>query len=167
MRLFYKLWPSLNENPQGDHAPNGKHWLYFIRLKSVRYLLQSAAISIAAYLGVAVMVTYYFRIITPVVIAANLIVVPLASLIIFLGMGLLAAGTLFPFAAFAFANCIIASLNLMIVIVFLFARIPGAYFQVKDLSLWAVLLYYGLILIIISFHSSRLREPSLQPKIFP
>jgi competence protein ComEC len=138
MRMFLTLFPALNETEEGDRRKTS-----WGATNIVRYLLQSVAISIAAYLGVVILVAHYFRLITPVVIIANLIVVPLASLLIFLGMGLLVAGILFPFIAFAFANCIIVILNLMIATVFLFAQIPGAYFPVTDIPLWGIFLYYA------------------------
>lgn len=145
MGLFYKWLPGLKEELEEGHKSQRKDSLSRIRLNVIKFFLQSMAVSLAAYLGVAALVAYYFRLITPVVIVANLAVVPLASLIIFLGMGLLAAGLLFPFAAFAFANCIVALLNLMVAGVFFFAHVPCAYFYTQGITLWHIIGYYAVL----------------------
>lgn len=137
MGLFDKFVPGLT-----DASLKGR---------AVRYLFQSLALSLSAYLGVIVLVAYYFRLITPVVVIANLVVVPAASLLIFLGMGLLAAGAFFPWAAFAFADCITVLLNGMVACVFLFVQIPGAYFPVSEVPFWVVPAYYGLFCLGLGF----------------
>ncbi len=157
MGLFYKWLPGLKEEFEEERKPQGQDSLSRLRLNVIKFLLQSMAVSLAAYLGVVALVVYYFRLITPVVIVANLVVVPLASLIIFLGMGLLAAGIFFPFIAFAFAGCIVALLNLMVASVFFFAQIPGAYFYIQGITLWHIISYY--ILLFIPFLWIRNKHP--------
>jgi len=135
MQVFYKFLPAFKENPDKNR----------FRHKAMRYLLQSTAFSLVAYLGVVPLVVYYFQLVTPVVIIANLVIVPLSSLIIFLGMGLLIAGSLFPGIAFTFASCVAVLLNLMVGAVVVFSRIPGAYFELTGFPLGAVFFYYGLV----------------------
>jgi len=113
----------------------------------IRYFLQSFAISLSSYLGVAGLIVYYFQIVTPIALVANLIVVPLITAIVALGVGVLFVGAVFPPAVFLFANCIKVLLNLMVSSIFLFVQIPGAYFRVRDAPLWGVLLYYALLLL--------------------
>ncbi len=144
--LFYQWMPEFKEVPEEERRPGRTGRVSFIKFKIIRFFLQSLAVSLAAYLGVIVLVAYYFRLMTPVGIIANLVVVPIASLIIFLGMGLLVTGVIFPFVAFTFANCITVLLNLMVASVFFLVQIPGAYFELKNFSLGAVFLYYGLII---------------------
>ncbi|MCK5013429.1 MAG: ComEC family competence protein [Candidatus Omnitrophica bacterium] len=108
----------------------------------IRYLLQSSAVSLAAYLGVAGLIAYYFQIVTPIALLANLIVVPLISAIVALGMGLLFVGVVLPPAIFVFANCIKILLNVMVASTFLFVQVPGAYFEINNVSIWGVILYY-------------------------
>jgi competence protein ComEC len=146
VNLFYKWLPRFKEE-----AEEGKKGVFLsVKTQIIRYFLQSAAVSITAYMGVGVLVIYYFHLFTPVVIVANLVVVPLASLIMFLGMGLLAVGVVLPSAAFAFANCIIVLLNLMVGSVFFFAQVPGAYFQVEHFPRVIVMIYYGGIILILT-----------------
>ena len=91
------------------------------------------------------LIIYYFQIVTPISLLANLIVVPLITAIVALGMGLLFVGTVLPFAIFLFANCIKILLNVMVASTFLFVQIPGAYFEIKNIPIWGVILYYILL----------------------
>ena len=97
--------------------------------KVIRFILQSIAMSIVAYCGVLGLLIYYFHMVTPVVILSNLVIVPISSLIVVLGIGLLIAATVVPWIAFTFANCIVLLLNVMTVSVGIFAHLPGAYYQ--------------------------------------
>ena len=153
LNLFYKFLPAFKaKSEKGGIKP----WMG-------RYLLQSAALSLVVYFGVVPLVVYYFHLVTPIVILANLVIVPLSSLIIFLGMGLLIMGGLLPFLAFAFANCIVLLLNLMVVIVFFFTQLPGAYFKLINFSIWLVFLYYGLMFMVIVYRSSKNLQGIIPP----
>lgn len=112
----------------------------------VRYFMQSLAVSISAYLGVVGFIAYYFRIVAPIAIFANLIVIPLIAVIIALGMGLLLAGVIFAPLATAFATCTKVLLNVMASFIFLCVKIPGAYFRLENMTWWAVVLYYFLFI---------------------
>ncbi|MFA5260253.1 MAG: ComEC/Rec2 family competence protein [Candidatus Omnitrophota bacterium] len=145
LQVLYKPFPGLKSSSAEKKRPGGAA---AIKVWVVKYLLQSLALSLAVYLVVGPLIVYYFRLMTPIVIFANLVVVPLASFMIFLGMGLLLVGVIFPFVAFAFANGIMVLLNLMVASVALLARIPGAYVEIKGVPFWAVVLYYTLMALI-------------------
>ncbi len=108
----------------------------------LHYGRQSLALSCAAYLGVAVLIAYYFELVTPVAILANLMVIPLASVIVILGMVFLIIGLVLPTIAFLFAQCIQALLAIMVGVIALCIQIPGAHFQVRGLTAWVVIVYY-------------------------
>lgn len=112
----------------------------------LRYIGQSFVLSFCAYVGVAVMVAYYFELVTPVAILANLAVIPLASLIVILGIGLLLTGLALPAVTFLFADCIRVLLALMVQIVFWCVQIPGAYFRVASFPAWVMIVYYLFIM---------------------
>jgi hypothetical protein len=112
----------------------------------LRYIGQSFILSFCAYAGVAVMVAYYFEFVTPVAILANLAVIPLASLIVILGIGLLLTGVALPGVTFLFADCIRVLLALMVKIVFWCVQIPGAYFRVNSFPAWVMIVYYLFIM---------------------
>ena len=150
MKVFYRLWPRLKPTESKGRRTHQSRTSAIMGNMAI-YFLQSLAVSLAAYTGVLGLVVYYFQIITPVVILANLVVVPLASLCIYLGMGLLVMGMLFPWLAFTFSNCLVILFNSMVVSVAFFTRIPGAYFSWQDFTLWSVIFYYGaLILAVLS-----------------
>ncbi|HOY10295.1 MAG TPA: ComEC/Rec2 family competence protein [Candidatus Omnitrophota bacterium] len=140
-KLFHRIEPWLGNGKK----PGGAGKLCGVRCWVLYHLRQSLALSLAVYAVVGPLIAYYFRLITPIVVFANIVVVPLASFLIFLGMGLLLVGVLFPFGAAAFANCITVLLNLMVVSVGFCARIPGAYIELKRAPLWAVIVYYALV----------------------
>src|SRR3989338_5893972 len=145
--VFYPKCVSLFSS---QREPNGKfHNKAAITNKSVeagmsilRYIGQSFVLSFCAYGGVAVMVAYYFEFVTPVAILANLAVIPLASLIVILGIGLLLTGLALPGVTFLFADCIRVLLALMVKIVFWCVQIPGAYFRVNNFQAWVMIVYY-------------------------
>jgi len=157
MEVFYKWAPVINEK-QGDKY-HRKDALFVIKFWTIRYFFQSMAVSLSAYLGVFALVVYYFQLITPIVIIANLVVIPLASLIILVGMGLLTVGVLCPFVAAIFANCIKLLLNIMVVSLVLFVQIPGVYFKVTNLSLPIVFLYY--LLAVLFLYGPTFIKPAL------
>jgi competence protein ComEC len=113
--------------------------------KIIHYILQSLAVSLSASWGVAGLIAYYFHIVTPIGILANLIIVPLSGAVVTLGMGLLLTGSVVPSIAFAFAHCLKVVLNIMVAAIFLFVQIPGAFFRFKVFPVWAGIVYYGLL----------------------
>ncbi len=108
----------------------------------VRYLIHSLLVSLAAWLGVAALIAFYFEIVTPVTILANLLILPLTTMIVFLGLGLLLIETLFPLLAYPFVICIKVVLNLMVAIVFGLDQLPGSHFYLREISWGFVILYY-------------------------
>ncbi|MEW5895867.1 MAG: ComEC/Rec2 family competence protein [Candidatus Omnitrophota bacterium] len=144
INAFYRCIPSLKSGEK-DMARLGP--IAAIKVKFIRFLVQSVALSLAAYFGVVVLIGYYFRIITPVTILANLVIVPLTSLAIYLGMGLLTAGVIIPFAAAPIAACISMVLHLTVACVAFLADLPFAYFKLDDFSLKIVFFYYGVVVL--------------------
>ena len=111
------------------------------------YVMQSLSVSLSAYIGVAGFIAYYFQIITPIAVFANLIVVPLIAVTIALGIGLLTAGLTFALLTPVFSICIKVVLNIMAAFIFLCVKVPGAYFRLDDVPLRAVVLYYFLFIL--------------------
>jgi len=115
----------------------------------IRFGVQSITFSISIWVGVAGFIAYYFNIITPVTIFANLLVVPLISVIVTLGFGLLIMGVLLPSGAFMFAACLKVVLNAMVGIIFLFDKVPFAYFYLRDVSIWHIVVYYAILTLLV------------------
>ena len=113
--------------------------------------MSSLVLSITAWLGVAGLIAYYFDIVTPVTILANLVVVPLSAALVVLGVGLVMVGMVFPLLAQCFATCIKFVLNVMIFGIYLFDQFPFAHFYLKNISYWYVIVYYALIVFLLYF----------------
>jgi competence protein ComEC len=94
----------------------------------LRAILNSFSVSLAAWLATFGFVAYYFRIISPVTILANLIIVPLASLAIILGFTL----SLSALACPILSPSIAATTNFILVFLFkvtdCLSHLPFAYF---------------------------------------
>ena len=95
----------------------------------------------AVFIGVGGIIVYYFQIITPITIVANLLVVPLLTVLLILGAGLLCFGA-WPAVSLAFGVSLKAVLNFLVWLVYLMAHIPGAYFYSKDVTIWHIISYY-------------------------
>ncbi|MCC6758708.1 MAG: ComEC family competence protein [Candidatus Omnitrophica bacterium] len=113
----------------------------------LKFICESFAVSLAATLGVAGLIAYYFQIVTPVSLVANIFVVPLSTLALILGIGLLACGFISPL----FAICIQFVLNLMVWIMALCQQFPFAYYNLKDVNAWGVISYYCFVIVLYLF----------------
>ncbi len=95
-----------------------------------RFICQALSGSLAAWLGVAGWIAYYFRIITPVTVFANILIIPLIAVSVALGFGLLAFNGSALLGG-CFAACIKIILNLMVALIYFIEKIPGAYFYLS------------------------------------
>ncbi len=117
----------------------------------LRFLISIFSVSFSAWLGLLPLIAYYFRILSPITILANMIIVPYMTIIIASGFSLALIGILIPSLAAIFA----ASNELFISILFkinsFLIAIPGAYFKLSEISFIYVLLYYTLLISIFNF----------------
>lgn len=85
-------------------------------------------VSMAAWLGTAAITFIHFRMITPIAVLANVPIVPLADMIMALGLGLAVCGGWCAPLGYAFAGGIKALLSAMIICAGWFNQIPGGHF---------------------------------------
>jgi competence protein ComEC len=112
-------------------------------VKALRnFLIQSALVSLSAWLGSAGLIAYYFEIVTPVSVFANMVVVPLSVAVIALGLGLMMVIPVCPGAAWVFVNCLKLLLNLMVFITAQIDLFPWASLTVKNVTIGQVVGYY-------------------------
>jgi len=111
-----------------------------------KYLIPSVAVSISAWLGAAGLVAYYFHIIAPIGIIANLLIIPLITLVVALGLAFLLVGTWFGPLAVSLSACLKLLLNLMAGLTALFAQVPGGGMSFSSVNTWPVLTYYSLLI---------------------
>lgn len=103
-----------------------------LKLKPLRFILESCLVSLAAWMGTAGFIAYYFKIFSPVTVLANIFVVPLASLITLSGFSLIAAGLGLAPLAPLFARANEALIWIMVLINTLMLEIPGASWRLSS-----------------------------------
>ena len=112
------LPPSLVRGP--------RQWLH----SSYEWLCRGASVSLAAWAGSLPFILWYFHLVTPISLLANLVVVPIAFFILAIALLSLMTTPLLPAIALIFNNANWALAALVIGIVHLFAQFPGGHFYV-------------------------------------
>ena len=121
--------------------PRGRRWLE----KPFRWLTASLATSLAAWLGSLPLIAYYFHLLTPISLLANLVVVPLGSLALMSNLGSLLCGGWCPWLNELFNHSGWFWMEAMIKSSEWFAALPGAYFYVKAPPWLGFVVYYALL----------------------
>jgi len=117
----------------------------WLAISWARFLILTFSVSFAAWFGLMPLIAYYFKIVTPIAVFANMIVVPYATMIIISGLSLAIIGLLVPGLAL-----ILGASNEVLILIFfkinyLLAAIPGSYFKLPQIPLVSVLLYYVVV----------------------
>jgi ComEC/Rec2-related protein len=105
-----------------------RRWMY----SSYEWLCGGASVSLAAWIGSLPLVLWYFHLVTPISLLANLVVVPIAFFVLAIALLSLLTTPLLPWLALIFNNANWALATLVIGIVHLFAQIPGGHFYVGE-----------------------------------
>ncbi|MBU1086632.1 MAG: ComEC family competence protein [Candidatus Omnitrophica bacterium] len=132
-------------------------WLYGLNLKKWQQdLLAGMGVSFCAWLGTLGLVAYYFSLISPISVAANLFIVPLLFLVIASGLLFISLGALIPalFPALAL-NCEFL-ISFIYRIAHFLSGLPGAYFNIGSIPLIWVIFYY--ILLFAAFFTQDLKQ---------
>ncbi|MDO9573023.1 MAG: ComEC/Rec2 family competence protein [Candidatus Omnitrophota bacterium] len=98
------------------------------RNKVLRFIAEGLAVSLSAWLGTMGIIAYNFRIISPVTVLANMLIVPLATLITLSGFTLVLSGVFFPALAHFSSITISMLITLLLNINAIAIKIPFAYF---------------------------------------
>jgi len=104
------------------HGP--RRWLHC----GYEWLCQGASVSLAAWIGSLPLILWYFHLVTPISLFANLVVVPIAFFVLAIALLSLLSTPLLSWLAVIFNNANWALATLVIGIVDLFAQIPGGHF---------------------------------------
>jgi len=111
-----------------------------------RYFLKMFILSLSAWLGSAGLIAYYFKMVNPIAILANLIVIPLTFFI-------LASGIIFllfsPCLGEPFLNTNFLFIELLLKFIKYLSKLPGGFFILSHFSFPGVILYYFFLLIAI------------------
>ena len=96
------------------------------------WLLRATSVSLAAWIGSLPFILWYFHIVTPISLFANLVVVPIAFFVLAVALLSLISTPLLSWIAIVFNNANWFLARLVLSIVQLFAQIPGGHFYVDD-----------------------------------
>ena len=96
------------------------------------WLCRGASVSLAAWAGSLPFILWYFHLVTPISLFANLLVVPIAFFILAIALLSLLSTPLLPWLAVIFNNANWFLAKLVLGIVQLFAQIPGGHFYVEQ-----------------------------------
>jgi competence protein ComEC len=107
-----------------------RRWLH----SSYEWVSGGASVSLAAWIGSLPLILWYFHLVTPVSLLANLVVVPIAFFVLAIALLSLLATPLLPWLAVIFNNANWTLATLVIGIVNFFAQIPGGHFYVAPLN---------------------------------
>ena len=117
------------------------------RLRTVwRLFAEMVSVSLAAWLVTAPLTAWFFGNFSPIGLPANLLVVPLSSLVIITGVLSLTFGSCALWLADLFNHANLALIAMMTESARWFARIPGGCLTIDPPPIWAVLLFYALLL---------------------
>lgn len=111
----------------------------------LRYLTSSFATSLAAWLGSLPLIAYYFYLITPVSLLANLLIVPISSLALMASLGSLCCGDWFLPLTELFNHSAWFWMKMMIRLSERAAALPMAYFYTPPPSILLCFGYYALL----------------------
>ncbi|MBU6401082.1 MAG: ComEC/Rec2 family competence protein [Verrucomicrobia bacterium] len=126
--------------------PRWQRWLE----PPVRLLAASFATSLAAWIGSLPLIAYYFHLVTPISLAANLVIVPLSSLALMCNLASLFCGNWLPGLTVLFNHSAWFWMQSMIRLCEWAAALPFAYFYTRTPGLLAFLAYYVLALMILA-----------------
>jgi len=100
----------------------------FEKNRYLKFISDGFAVSLSAWMGTAVLIAYYFKIICPVAVLINILIVPLSSLITLCGFSVVMAHSINPALADIFGNTTELSLWLLFGMHNVLLKVPGAYF---------------------------------------
>ena len=102
-----------------------------LKLKPLRFILDGLLVSFSAWIGTMGLILYYFRILSPVTVVANVFIVPLATLITLCGFSLIGAGIISPVLAGLFVPATEILVALLLKLNFFLIGLPGAYLKLN------------------------------------
>ena len=112
----------------------------------IKWFAEPFAVSVAALVGVGGLVAYYFGMVTPVSVVANIPVVPLVGTVTALGATLILVSGV-PVLAMAVAGVLKVALNVMAGVLYLFSFIPGGSLVFGTVSSGWVAGYYAVVVL--------------------
>jgi competence protein ComEC len=112
----------------------------------LKRIAQFAGLSLAAWIGSLPLAAKYFHLFSPVSTVANVFAVPLGALALMANLGALMCGQWLPWFTEIFNHAAWFFMEAMTWVSVQAARLPGAYFYVREPSWCAIAIYYGVVI---------------------
>ncbi|KPL01910.1 MAG: hypothetical protein AMK75_03550 [Planctomycetes bacterium SM23_65] len=125
-----------------DLLPGAHHWL---RLSFNRFFIATLAITAAAWIASQPLVAYHFRVLNPITLGLNLLLMPLFGAILLVGFVVLIIETIFGGLLVAFISDFLV--KLLLGLSWTGARLPGAWVNFASPPAWTLSVYYALLLL--------------------
>ena len=126
---FLQRWSASDPFLPRTLVRGSRRWIH----SSFDWLCRGSSVSLAACAGSLPLILWYFHLVTPISLLANLVVVPIAFFVLAIALLSFLSTPLLPWLALVFNNANWALATLVIGIVHLFAQIPGGHFYVAHL----------------------------------
>jgi competence protein ComEC len=97
---------------------------------TAEWLCRAASVSLAAWAGSLLLILWYFYLVTPISLVANLVVVPIAFFILAIALLSIVAAPLVPSLSIVFNNANWSLARLVLGSVHLFAQLPGGHYYI-------------------------------------
>lgn len=110
-----------------------------------RYVGSLLALSLAAWLASAPLMAYYFGRLAPIALLGNVLVIPLAFLIVLAGALSLVLGACVNFFAVTFNHANVVLASALVHGIRAMSRVPGGSVRVASPPVWAVVAWYALL----------------------
>lgn len=131
-----------------------------------RYLADGFFISLAAWIGVLPLVLFYFRIVTPITVLANLFAVPLSFLITASSVPFVVLGLAAPFFAKMFAGSVWLFCEALFLINSFLSEVPFAYAYLPRPPLYLIVLYYFFMVVFIEHERLKISTGKILIAVF-
>jgi competence protein ComEC len=94
----------------------------------------AASVSLAAWIGSLVLILWYFYLITPISLVANLVVVPIAFFVLSIGLLSVISAPLLPWLSLVFNNANSLLAHVVLALVHFFAQVPAGHYYLAHPS---------------------------------
>lgn len=139
--IFLKLLQKLDPPDEFETKEESLQKPGFARIFK-KWLLSSIALSCSAWVTSVPLTAYFFGQLTPVALFANIIVIPMAYLIVLTGCLSMLAGAFVGLPAVLFGWINLCLVTVLLWLVSCFARIPFCNIEIGAMPVWSVLVWY-------------------------
>ncbi len=126
--------------------------------KVMKYIWQIFLVSAAALFGTIPITVFYFQRVPIISLFSNIIVIPLIGVIGALGFAQLLLGFIWSGFNIIYGEVEFVLIEILQKIVQMFARIPGAYIQVPQISVITLLIMYGFLFLLLNIDNKKYRK---------